>query len=94
LFVVVIASPFPKNTKKLKGRNGEDWATKAKAWAATKYVAENQRMQQHAISTSRNENHNYGYLISTSKQLVCQQKLQNLYTHQFLSQVTTICRFQ
>ncbi|KAK3143467.1 hypothetical protein QOZ80_4AG0300690 [Eleusine coracana subsp. coracana] len=41
--------------------NEEDWATKAKAWAATKSVTENHQMQQHAISTSRNENHNYGF---------------------------------
>lgn len=48
--------------KKLEGRgNEEDWATKAKAWAATKSVTENHQMQQHAISTSRNDNHNYGY---------------------------------
>lgn len=33
-------------------------------------------------------------MISISNQLVCQQKLQNLCTHQFLDQVTIICHFQ
>lgn len=46
--------------KKMEGHgNEEDWATKAKAWAATKSVMENYQMQQ---STNRNENHNYGCL--------------------------------
>ncbi|KAF0890938.1 hypothetical protein E2562_005063 [Oryza meyeriana var. granulata] len=41
--------------------NEEDWATKAKAWAAAKSVTENHHIQQHAISTNRPEVHNYGY---------------------------------
>uniref|UniRef100_A0A0E0KWA8 Uncharacterized protein n=1 Tax=Oryza punctata TaxID=4537 RepID=A0A0E0KWA8_ORYPU len=41
--------------------NEEDWATKAKAWAAAKSVTENHHTQQHAISTNRPDNHNYGY---------------------------------
>ncbi|KAL6844123.1 hypothetical protein ACP4OV_025796 [Aristida adscensionis] len=40
--------------------NEEDWATKAKAWATAKSVTENHQIQ-HAISTSRTENHHYGY---------------------------------
>ncbi|TVU16454.1 hypothetical protein EJB05_40020, partial [Eragrostis curvula] len=46
--------------------NEEDWATKAKAWAATKSVTENHQMQQHPISTSRNEN-DRGRLASPAK---------------------------
>uniref|UniRef100_A0A0E0PF78 Uncharacterized protein n=1 Tax=Oryza rufipogon TaxID=4529 RepID=A0A0E0PF78_ORYRU len=41
--------------------NEEDWATKAKAWAAAKSVTENHHIQQHAISANRPEVHNYGY---------------------------------
>ncbi|XP_062184503.1 uncharacterized protein LOC133888325 isoform X2 [Phragmites australis] len=41
--------------------NEEDWATKAKAWAAAKSVTENRQVQQHVVSTSRTENHHYGY---------------------------------
>uniref|UniRef100_A0A0E0DJI7 Uncharacterized protein n=1 Tax=Oryza meridionalis TaxID=40149 RepID=A0A0E0DJI7_9ORYZ len=41
--------------------NEEDWATKAKAWAAAKSVTENHHIQQHAISANRPEAHNYGY---------------------------------
>ncbi|KAL6651877.1 hypothetical protein ACP70R_010802 [Stipagrostis hirtigluma subsp. patula] len=41
----------------------DDWATKAKAWATSKSVTEKYQTQQHAasISTSRKENHHYGY---------------------------------
>uniref|UniRef100_A0A0D9WAR0 Uncharacterized protein n=1 Tax=Leersia perrieri TaxID=77586 RepID=A0A0D9WAR0_9ORYZ len=41
--------------------NEEDWATKAKAWAAAKSVTENHHIQQHALSSNRPEAHNYGY---------------------------------
>ena len=33
-------------------------------------------------------------MISTGNQLVCQQKLQNICTHQFHNQVTIMCHFQ
>ncbi|XP_062227012.1 uncharacterized protein LOC133925170 [Phragmites australis] len=41
--------------------NEEDWATKAKAWAAAKSVTENRPVQQRAMSTIRTENHHYGH---------------------------------
>ncbi|KAM0883394.1 hypothetical protein ACQ4PT_031662 [Festuca glaucescens] len=42
--------------------NEDDWATKAKEWAAAKsVVTENHQIQQHVIPTSRTEVHHYGH---------------------------------